>query len=168
MTPVSSNAWKVGVCKTALAAFLFLCCAAQPPLAHASKITSPEVKTQLLNYCERFARTVPNTKTEDAPYSYLADSAKLKKSLGITTFVNNFFQPADSRFSGAYRCRFKLAKSTMVNCLAKVDLLLVENREFAEHTQWPGLALVSPNTVHDKSGRVLFYIVPKYYDLQCP
>ena len=168
MKPVSSKSWIVGVCKTALIALLFLCCAVQSPLARAAKITSPEVKTQLLNYCEQFARTVPNTRAEDAPYSYQAGSAKLKKSLGITTFINNFFQPADSQFSGAYRCRFKLAKSTAVNCPAKVDLLLIENREFAEYTEWPELALVSPNTVHGQSGQVLFYIVPKYYDLKCP
>ena len=61
-------------------------------------------------------------------YSEIANDAKIIP-LQRPSF-ENLFQPSGSRFTAGYRCGFHSSKPVFV------QLLLVETRDFAEHTHW--------------------------------
>ena len=85
----------------------------------------------VLRYCERFAAAAPGRLIDSRGAYYVAGSARVvRPRLGdVVTRLSNMFQPPDSRFVAAWRCRFSISMNGQ-SCAGEVALPLAEHAEF--------------------------------------
>ena len=123
----------------------------------------------VLRYCERFAAAAPGRLIDSRGAYYVAGSARVvRPRLGdVVTRLSNTFQPPDSRFVAAWRCRFSISMNGQ-SCAGEVALTLAEHTEFAEHTSWPRLAIIDGNRILSAGGTTIGYAAPKYFETSCP
>ena len=120
-------------------------------------VDPPENRTTVSRYCEDFA----NTYSESEGLDYRADSASAERSSDVRIRLQNAFQPADSRFTAGYVCRFRATDGADVRSFT-VRIYLTKTRSFAKHTQWEDLQLVPIRHVVDETDDREGYGVFKY------
>lgn len=111
-------------------------------------------------YCEKFALRY----CADNALEYEARSARADKRTDVMTWIANVFQPADSRFTSEYDCRFRAARSGERAQVISVGVFLTRTLEFAEYTKWKDLQLIPVEYVVDETHDRAGYGVFKYLD----
>ena len=78
--------------------------------------------------------------------------------------ITNVFQPADSRFTAEYDCRFRAKDAEGRVQDVSVGVLLTKTLDFARHTQWERLQVVPIEYVVDEANDRAGYGVFKYLE----
>ena len=69
--------------------------------------------------------------------------------------LGNLFSPSHSQINYGFKCEFSINDST-----GHVTMLLIENQEFAEYTQWEGTQLIEiGETVYNEKK---YFMIFKY------
>ena len=111
-------------------------------------------------YCEKFAlRYCADNALENQKRSARAD-----KRTDVMMWIANVFQPADSRFTSGYECRFRARRNGEQARVISVDIYLTRTLEFAEYTMWEGLQIIPVEYVVDETRDRAGYGVFKYLD----
>ena len=128
----------------------------------ANPVGQPETKgtsdaVSVKSYCGAFAQKY----SDRVGAEFLKNSVQVKSSNG-GLWISNLFQPKDSRFKARYRCTFVSESSEAEQAEVSVDIILVETREFAKHTQWKDLQLIPISRIVDDAKDTEGYGVFKY------
>ena len=100
---------------------------------------------RVAEYCETFAKRY--AEIHETPYR--DGSAHTSKQSDVMRWASNVFQPAGSRFTAGYDCRFEVGAEATVP--VSVSLYLTETQAFAEHTQWEKLQIIPIEHVVDEA-----------------
>lgn len=107
-------------------------------------------------YCEKFAKRYSALNALE----YQERSVRAEKRSDVMMRIGNLFQPADSRFTSGYDCRFRAGRQGERAWEISVGLFLTGTRRFAEHTKWKDLQIVPIEPVvdetHDRAGYGVF------------
>ena len=112
----------------------------------------------IAHYCARFAQTY----TTRNALRIAADPIQIESESALWRWLSNVFQPAGSRFTGGYRCRFASLTANGGRRVFSVGLYLAETRAFAEHTHWEDLQTVPIEWLVDELNDRAGYGVFKY------
>ncbi len=127
-------------------------------LEHAS------LEDQLNEYCHTYLLALATLYgTETPPAGQMFRVNGLDKNSSLTIWLSNVFQPTDSRFHSNYTCRFHIHVRGKEHP-GSLQLLLVRNRAFAEHTQWKRIQIINHGEVVDSKGD-RYYVVVKYLEV---
>ena len=111
-------------------------------------------------YCEKFALRY----CADNALEYQERSARADKRTDVMMWIENVFQPADSRFTSEYDCRFRARRKGERAQAISVGMFLTRTLEFAEYTKWRDLQIVPIEYVVDETHDRAGYGVFKYLD----
>ena len=111
-------------------------------------------------YCEKFALRYCTLNALE----YQKRSARAGKRTDVMKWIANVFQPADSRFTSGYECRFRARRNGEQARVISVDIYLTRTLEFAEYTKWEGLQIIPVEYVVDETHDRAGYGVFKYLD----
>lgn len=120
--------------------------------------TDSDKSVSVTEYCETFVLTFARTKSK----SVVAESIRVSSRRPGFVRLTNLFQPPGSRYLGGFQCKFALSSTNGEQDEFTVDIYLVESLEFAEHTQWKDLQIVSIKIVKDSKKNLSGYGVFKY------
>ena len=111
-------------------------------------------------YCEKFALRYCALNALE----YEARSARADKRTDVMTWIANVFQPADSRFTSEYDCRFRARRKGERAREISVGVYLTRTLHFAEYTKWEDLQIIPVEYVVDETHDRAGYGVFKYLD----
>ena len=107
-------------------------------------------------YCEKFALRYCALNALE----YQERSARADKRTDVMTWIANVFQPADSRFTSEYDCRFRASRNGERAQEISVGVYLTRTLHFAEYTKWKDLQIIPVEYVvdetHDRAGYGVF------------
>ena len=112
-------------------------------------------------YCEKFALRY----CADNALEYQERSARVDKRTDVMTWIANVFQPADSRFTSEYDCRFRAGRKGERAQVISVGVYLTRTLHFAEYTKWKDLQVIPVEYVVDETHDRAGYGVFKYLDV---
>ena len=73
--------------------------------------------------------------------------------------LGNVFQPPSAKITASYHCQFSLHGERRIRS-GNVNLLLITNKDFAEHTAWKSIQVIQQGQIVVDGRR--YFIVPKY------
>ena len=133
---------------------------AQRPTADEGATVVSRHQVTVSGYCEKFARRHCALNALE----YQERSARADKRTDAMMWIANAFQPADSRFTAEYDCRFRARRQGERAQEISVGVYLTRTRDFAEYTKWPRLQIVPVEYVVDETHDRAGYGVFKYLD----
>ena len=111
-------------------------------------------------YCEKFALRYCALNALE----YRERSARADKRTDVMTWIGNVFQPADSRFTSEYDCRFRASGNGERARVISVGVYLTRTLHFAEYTKWKDLQIIPVEYVVDETHARAGYGVFKYLE----
>ena len=139
---------------------LAACGGVSPGETKMSELAAKRSGVSVAAYCEAFARQY----VENHHLDLLADSVQVPPKSDWLRFLSNVFQPADSRFTAGYACRFSAMAGEDAVREFTVDILLTNTLRFAEHTQWERQQIVPITYLVDEARDRAGYGVFKYLE----
>ena len=123
----------------------------------------PSLQEQLKDYCQTYLEALATLYEKNSSSHATARVSALDRGSRMMTFMTNIFQPFDSRFHSSYICRFQIDLHEKKRA-GSMTLLLIENKAFAEYTQWKDIQIIDIGEVSHPQDETL-YVVVKYLEV---
>ena len=133
---------------------------AQRPAADEGTSVASRHRVTVSGYCEKFAVRYCALNALE----YQERSARADKRTDVMMWIANVFQPADSRFTSEYDCRFRARRQGERAQEISVGVYLTRTRDFAEYTKWKDLRIIPVEYVVDETYDRAGYGVFKYLE----
>ena len=123
--------------------------------------STPALKNQLEDYCQAYIYAVVESYGKDLIPDQTVHVETVSQGLFLRAYAwfGNIFQPFDSTVDSVYECKFQLNIKEKKH-LGSLQLLLIENKDFAEYTKWDDTQIIDIGEVSDSEDK--YYIVVKY------
>ena len=118
------------------------------------------MKEQLKDYCQTYLDALAKLYEKNSSSHATASVSAVGPDNGIMIFITNIFQPFDSKFHSGYIYRFHIDLHEK-KLSGSMTLLLIENKAFAEYTQWKDIQIIDIGEVSHPRDETL-YVVVKY------
>ena len=127
--------------------------------------STPALKNQLKDYCQAYIYAVVESYGKDLIPDQTVHVETVSQGLFLRAYAwfGNIFQPFDSTVDSVYECKFQLNIKEKKH-LGSLQLLLIENKDFAEYTKWDDTQIIDIGEVSDSEDK--YYIVVKYLKIE--